>query len=165
MAVRQGRQLASGREAGQRQKVRQSVYIEGNTARQMDVKRVIEQEPRRQLSHTVRKNREKASHMSLGYVSFLVCALLVAGFVLLNYVQLQFDITNKIEYIASLECELNNLKQANEEAYTQITSSVNLEEIKSIAIGELGMTYATEGQVITYANEGSDYLRQYADIP
>ena len=44
-------------------------------------------------------------------------------------------------------------------------SSVDLEEIKRIAISELGMKYAKEGQVITYSGEGSDYVRQYDDIP
>lgn len=44
-------------------------------------------------------------------------------------------------------------------------SNVDLDEIKRIAIGELGMKYAKEGQVITYSGEGSDYVRQYGDIP
>ena len=49
--------------------------------------------------------------------------------------------------------------------YTKIMSNVDLDEIKRIAIGELGMKYAKEGQVITYSGEGSDYVRQYGDIP
>lgn len=165
MATRQGRQTASARHSDQRQTSYRNTYVQGNTARQLDVRRAVEEEPRRQLSNTARKNREKANHMSLGYVTFLVAALLLAGYVLINYIQLQFDITNNVEYIASLESQLNNLKQENDEQYTQITSFIDLEEIKRVAIGELGMTYAKEGQIITFANEGSDYVRQYADIP
>lgn len=165
MAARQGRQTVSGRHKDQRQTTYKSTYVYENTARQLDIKRALEEEPRRQLSHTTRKNREKAGHMSLGYVTFLVCVLLVAGYVLINYIQLQFDITNNVEYIASLESELNSLKEANDEAYTRINSSIDLEEIKRIAIGELGMTYAAEGQIIIYTNEGGDYVRQYGDIP
>ena len=41
----------------------------------------------------------------------------------------------------------------------------HLEEIKKIAINELGMKYAKEGQVIIYSGEGSDYVRQYKAIP
>ena len=45
-------------------------------------------------------------------------------------------------------------------------SSLDLEEIKRIAIGEYGMTYATEGQIITYSDGGgNDYVRQLAPIP
>ena len=57
------------------------------------------------------------------------------------------------------------MKLENDETYTKIMSSVDLEEIKRIAINELGMKYAKEGQVITYSGEGSDYVRQYDDIP
>ena len=49
---------------------------------------------------------------------------------------------------------------ANDEEYSRITSNINLEEIKRIAIGELGMTYATEGQVIPYESDSNDYMRQ-----
>lgn len=140
-------------------------YTEGNTARQLDVRRAIEEQPGRTLSHTARKNREKACHMSIGYVTFLVAALLVSGYVLINYIQMQSDITNNVAEIARLESRLNTLKQANDDAYTKISSDIDLEEIKRIAIGELGMTYAAEGQIITYTNVSSDYVRQYADIP
>ena len=60
---------------------------------------------------------------------------------------------------------MQNKEQENDETYTKIMSEVDLEEIKRIAIGELGMKYAKDGQVITYTGEGSDYVRQYSDIP
>lgn len=160
MATRQGRQNQNRRQTTYR-----NDYVYGNTVRKLDVKRALEEEPRRRLSNETRKNRDKAHHMNLGYVTFLVAALLISGFVLINYIQLQSDITNSVKYIASLESSLNSLRQANDEEYSRLMSSVDLEEIKRIAIGELGMTYATEDQVITYANEGSDYVRQFSDIP
>ncbi len=163
MASRQGRGQVSGRYAHQRQTTYAS-YIDGNTARQLDVRRAIEEEPKK-LSQTARKNREKAGHMSLGYVIFLVTALLTSGYILINYIQMQFDVSDQVAQIARLESQYNTLKQENDETYAKLMSSIDLEEIKRIAIGELGMTYAGEGQIITYTNEGSDYVRQYADIP
>ncbi len=163
MASRQGRGPVSGRYAHQRQNTYRS-YVDGNAARQLDVRTALEEDSRR-LSQTARKNRERASAMSIGYVSFLVVALLLSGYILINYIQLQFDITDQIAQIAKLESQYNELRQDNDEAYTRLMGSVDLEEIKRIAIGELGMTYAKEGQVITYTNEGSDYVRQYEDIP
>ncbi|MBE5867583.1 MAG: cell division protein FtsL [Lachnospiraceae bacterium] len=148
-----------------RQTTYQRTYIDGNTVRKLDVRRAIEEQPRKGLSDVARKNREKANHMSVGYVLFLVTALLVAGYVLINYIQLQFDMSSHVGQIAKLESQLNTLKQTNDETYTNIITDIDLEEIKRIAIGELGMTYASEGQIITYTNEGSDYVRQYADIP
>lgn len=140
-------------------------YMYDNTARQLDVRRAIEEEPKKRLSTAARKNRDRAVYMNLGYVSFLVAAMLVTAMVLINYIQLQSQITNNVAEISSLESQLNDLKLANDEEYSRITSSVDLEEIKRIAIGELGMSYAAEGQIVTYTNEGSDYVKQVAEIP
>lgn len=141
------------------------IYMYDNTARQLDVRRAIKEEPKKRLSTAARKNREKAVCMNLGYVTFLVAAMLVTASVLINYIQLQSQITNNVEQISHLESQLNDLKLANDEEYSRITSSIDLEEIKRIAIGELGMQYASEGQIVTYTNEGSDYVKQVAEIP
>ena len=136
----------------QRRRVSNTPYIYDNTARDLQIRRQME-EPRRQLSHETRKNREKARHMSIGYVTFLMGALIACAAFLVNYIQMQSELSR-------MESELNSLKLSNDEEYSRITSNINLEEIKRIAIGELGMTYATEGQVITYASSSNDYMRQ-----
>lgn len=135
-------------------------YVYGNAARQLDVQQEMEQQPRRALSNTARKNRDRARHMSLGYVAFLILAMCVAGYVLIHYIQLQADITVATERIASQQRELNSLKVANDEELSRITSGIDLEEVKRIAIGELGMVYPQEGQIIIYSNEGQDYVRR-----
>lgn len=134
-----------------------------STARALEVRRQLEEEPKRQLSHETRKNRDKALHMNLGYVVFLMGALCICAFVLINYLQLQSDITAKVKHISSLESELNTLQLSNEEDYNRIISSIDLEEIRKIAIGELGMTYAQEGQIITYESAGNDYMRRVSE--
>ena len=78
----------------------------------------------------------------------------------MNYIQLQADLTNLTKGVATKQSELNSLRSANDEKYNRIMNSIDLEEIKRIAIGELGMTYAKEGQIILYADEGDDYMRQ-----
>ena len=62
--------------------------------------------------------------------------------------------------IAALESELNDMKLANDEQLERINSALDMEEVKRIAVEELGMTYAKEGQVIVVSGEGSDYVRQ-----
>ena len=44
------------------------------------------------------------------------------------------------------------------------TLTYNENEIRRIAITELGMTYAGQGQIVEIPDDGSDYVRQYADI-
>lgn len=139
---------------------RSNVYVYGNAARKLDIQRQLEQEPRRQLSNETRKNREKAHHMNLGYVLFLMAAFCTCAFILINYIQLQSELTNRTKGLATLESRLNTMKLENDEAYSRITSSIDLEEIKRVAIGELGMTYAEEGQIITYSSVTNDYMRQ-----
>lgn len=137
-----------------------SAYVYGSTARELEAERQWETEPKRQVQPAVRKNREKARHMNAGYVLFLVAALCAAGLILVNYIQLQADLTNLTKTVAAKEIELNTLREANDEKYNRIVNSISLEDIKRIAIGELGMTYAKEGQIIFYTDEGDDYMRR-----
>ena len=144
---------------------RNQYYVQGNVVRRSDAARELEGRPQKKISNTARKNRERAKHMNAGYVLFLCMALIVTGIILVNYIGLQSDITNSVKHISSLEKQLNDLKLANDEEYSRITSSVNLEEIRRIAIQELGMQYAQEGQIISFESRSNDYVKQMADIP
>lgn len=144
------------------------IYIDGNTVRKLEeIPEVIPRPPRRPVEseRTIRRRKKKVSLQSLVYVAFIAVAIAVVGCVLIGYVNLQADITNRMNHISSLERELNSMRLANDEEYMRIMSDVNLEEIKRVAIQELGMKYANEGQVVTYSGEGSDYVRQYGSIP
>lgn len=139
-------------------------YIDGNTVRKIEnpQKRIIEDD--NQLSHRIRKNRDKARYMNLGYVLFLVAALVSAGLVLISYIRIESELTMAIENIASMESELNDLKLSNDERYNRASSAYDLEEVRQIAIGELGMRYAQEGQIVSISGAGSDYVRQLSDF-
>lgn len=141
------------------------MYQYSSAARKLQAVPQEEQRPVKKVSHTTRKNRERALHMNIGYVLFLAAAMVAAGVILTGYLKLQSDITNSIKHIAALERELNNLKLDNDENYSRITSNVNLEEVRRIAIQELGMQYAEEGQIVAFDGEDSDYVRQTGAIP
>lgn len=138
----------------------QTEYIYGNIAYQPNVRKPYEEEPRRRVEPAVRKNRDRARHMSAGYVLFLAAAMSVCALILMNYVQLQAELTNVTRSVAEKQSELNSLKTANDEKYNRIVSNVNLEDIKRIAICELGMRYAQEGQIVYYTKDESDYMRR-----
>lgn len=144
-------------------------YVDGSAARQLRPQE-DERTRRRQVSETGRAHSRrrliiKAAPMNKGYIAVMAAAVLIVCGVLMSYVKLQSDITNHINTISDLESRLNELKLANDETYTKIMSNVDLEEIKRIAVNELGMKYAKEGQVVQYTGEGNDYVRQYSDIP
>lgn len=143
-------------------------YIDGNTVRRLEaVPESVPPAPRRvvETERKIRRRKKKRPIQSLVYVAFIVGAIAVMGWILIGYVNLQADITKRMNHISSLERELNSMRLANDEEYMRIMSDVNLEEIKRVAIQELGMRYANDGQVITYSSEGSDYVRQYGSIP
>lgn len=144
---------------------RNAYYVHGSTVRNLQPDREATERPKKKINKSVKRNRERAKHMNAGYVFFLSVALAVTGLVLVYYIGLQSDITNSVKHIASLEKELNSLKVANEENYSRISSSVDLEEVRRIAIQELGMQYAQEGQIVPFASESSDYVKQMAEIP
>lgn len=139
------------------------VYVYGNTVRKLEPAKRRVEKPVRKQNTEVRKNRDKASHMSARYVLFLVTALCASAYILVNFIQLQSDLVSLTKTVAAKERELNNQKLLNDEEYNRIVNSIDLEEIKRIAIGELGMVYAQEGQIITYENEGRDYMRRVTE--
>lgn len=123
------------------------------------------EEPRKKPNHAVRRNREKAIHMNVGYALFLVGALVLAAVILIGYINLQSDITGSVKNLSKMKSQLHTLRQENDEYEAKINRSVDLEEVRRIAICELGMKYASEGQIIQVEGGGDDYARKYADIP
>ncbi|MCR5670242.1 MAG: cell division protein FtsL [Butyrivibrio sp.] len=133
-------------------------YIRGTTVRKRQPSKVHLHEPARQ--------NKRRHHMSLGYLLFLSFAMALMVGTLAFYISLQSQIQNSVKSIAVLESQLNDLKQDNDEAYNRANGNLDLDEVKRIAIQEYGMTYASEGQIITYSDGGgNDYVRQVAPIP
>lgn len=141
-----------------------NAYVQGTAVRKLETQFELEEPKEKQLSHAARKNRDKAVYMNFGYVLFLTAMMLVAGVVLISYLQVQSDITTSVKKIATLESQLNHLKMENDEELSRIETSIDLDEIRRIAINELGMSYAKQGQIVTIPNEGSDYVRQMTEI-
>ena len=81
------------------------------------------------------------------------------------YLQQQALATSSQKQIASLEEELAELKKVNADDLNRIETSVNLEEIREIAMNELGMVYATEENVVLYKNTKQNYVSQYDSVP
>ena len=150
-------------ETMRRSSVRQNNYVYGSAAPKIDIRREMEETPIRRVSQTTKKNREHVHSMSPAYVLVLMLCLCTACVVIIWYVNLQSQVTSKVSVINQLETKLNNMKQANDEESLRIENSIDLEEIKRIAIAELGMNYAQEGQIVTYSSEGTDYMRKVVE--
>ena len=140
-------------------------YQYGSVAPDFDVATAIEEAPRKQLSRRAQKNRERAFHMNFGYVLFLTVAIALTGYILVNYLSLQSANTTASEQVASLRSEYRAMSLKNDETYERIVDSVDLTEVKRVAMVEMGMVYAGQDQIVTYESSDSDYVRQYQLIP
>jgi len=125
-------------------------------------KRLGEIEDDKRVIQGGKRNRRA---LGFGYVLFVAAALALTAFVLVGYVSVKSDITNRLNHISALETQLNDLKLENDATYSRINSNMDLEEIRTTAINELGMTYAKEGQTETFHSANGDYVRQLQQIP
>jgi cell division protein FtsL len=150
-------------------------YINGTTVRELEAAPVrrVKEDPReaerrrkeRIRKNAARRNRERAMHMNRGYVAFLTLCVMISVFCAFTYVKLQADVTYNMKHIASLKEQVADLKADNDANYKRITTSVDLNQIKEVAMNELGMSYATEEQVVYYTIDNTNFMDQYSDIP
>ncbi|RHU86121.1 cell division protein FtsL [Clostridiaceae bacterium OM08-6BH] len=144
---------------------RQQRAIEGNTARKVQTLEYPSRE--RQPERRERRHAEKSNvqYVNVLYMIFLAAASCMVLWSCVNYLQLQAETTSRVKQIASLETELEDLRKENNDNYTRIMTSVDLDHIRDVAINELGMVYAEPNQVILYDGGTDDYVRQNGSIP
>ena len=142
-----------------------SLYIDGDTVRVVEPSYTERPAKKQKQSDIARRNREKAHYMSLGYICFLTLMIGIFCTGCIWYVNLRTELTASQKKVSQMQISLTRLTQSNDEEYDRIESSVDLEEIKKIAMNELGMKYPDDGQVVNIDGSASDYVRQYKDIP
>ena len=153
--------------------MRQTYYVNGSTVRKVenqpvrkaDIEKLEEQQKRKRRRNAARRNRERALHMSKGYVAFLTLCVGIVAFAAVAMVQIQSQVTQRMKHIAALESQITDLKADNDARYKEIVTAVDLDYIKDVAMNQLGMQYATEDQIIYYSVENNNFMDQYSDIP
>ena len=160
--------------------------IEGNTARQalidelelpvsgnvLPVPEVSEQQaqipaPEREpkIGRAIRRNRRNIAYLTPGYMLFLGAMVGILFLAVIMVVSVSGQITNAEKKLANLTAELNTIKSDNSAARVYMEKNVDINEVYEIAVGEYGMVYPSEDQIIRYhTNEGS-YVVQNEAIP
>ena len=158
-------------------------YIDGNTVRNYETapkrrekpeeridKRSAQtkrqREKQKQINQRIAKrNREKASRLSLGYTLFLGFAVVVTLLSCIHYLDINNELTQKSNEITILKEELNTITDANTAAAKRVSNAIDLEAILTQA-KELGMDYPDSGQIVYFEKAmNEDYVRQYQSIP
>ena len=155
--------------------MKKTYYVNGSTVRQLEAQpvrreridrtKIQEEQKKKRRRNAAKRNRERALHMSRGYVAFLTLCVGVVAFAAVALVQIQSQVTQRMEHIAALESQITDLKADNDARYKEIVTSVDLDYIKDLAMNQLGMQYATEDQIIYYSVENNNFMDQYSDIP
>lgn len=147
-------------------RMNETYYVEGNTVRKLYAEpsrrtreyekpqRVVEAEP-----------KTKPQVMSLTYTAFLTFAMICTLASCVYMLSLQSKVTSQRKHISASETTLNNMINDNEATSARLEAQINLDDIYNIATNELGMVYATRGQVVYYESSDPDYLIQYKDVP
>ena len=140
-------------------------YVQGNVVRKETTPVSTRTRTQSMTKQHTRATRRQVLHMNKGYVMFLAIAAVVALFACVQYLQLQSDITERSQYITSLQRELSDAKEENTTRYNVIMNSMNLQEIRDIAMNEFGMTYVEPEQVVKYQSPDGSSVKQYWGIP
>lgn len=149
-------------------------YVKGNTVRELEApirrdtrsrEELEEIKRRKRRKNAARRNRQRELEMNRGYVAFLTVCVLAAAVSAGALVYMQSQLTNRMRNVASLESQVIDLRADNDARYKSLTTSVDLNHIKEVAIKKLGMSYPKEKQVVYYSVENSNYMDQFSDIP
>lgn len=143
-------------------------YIDGTAARKLQVLPDYEREqqaPRpRVTEHPV-----KAPNVSHGidFVSMilLAAAMAITLYLCYNYLQVQGSIVQFERDIAVLSEQVNKIAAENAALEDGLNGEIDWENVYLTAVGELGMVYPNNNEVITYQPTENGHVIQYKDIP
>lgn len=139
--------------------------VQGNVARQMYAVPERRENPQGPVAVPNRRRKQERTTLSIPYCIFLTVACVLTLGLGAYYLEQQALSTSSQKKIASLESQLAELRKVNADDLNRIEISVNLEEIRDIAINELGMVYATQENVVLYKNTSQNYVSQYESVP
>lgn len=150
------------------------VYNYDSTARKLSVEERTTE--RRVVNRSVRKARreERGNEQARGrinsgidIVSAIVVSLALVCVVVfgLQYLVMSSEITGLEKTVSTLSKSLVEIQNENDGAYAAVDSSVDIGHVYDIAVGQLGMVYPEDNQIVSYDYQEEGYVRQYSDVP
>lgn len=150
--------------------IKQNYYINGNTVRKtfspqnapsrQNVEEIRKQKAYRQA---IRRNRQRAMAIGKGTLVAYTVTLIMSVCAAVSLIKIQSSTIILSRQNAALESKIADLKADNDARYKELTSGINLDEIKQRA-QELGMKPANENQIVYYEIEHKNYMDQYENV-
>ena len=98
-------------------------------------------------------------------MTLLVAAMAITLYLCYNYLQVQGNIVQLERDMLVLEQQINTVTAENAALEDGLDGQVNWDEVYLTAVGELGMVYPNQNEVITYKSTDNGHVIQYQDIP
>lgn len=149
---------------------RSNAYIDGNTVRKEEIvpertRRVYKDGKRVYESERQIRERERALHMNGSYVFFLTGVFAVCLACALDIYMYSSEISQTRSEISKLKTDISTVASQNDSLNYSINSCMDTNNIYKKATQEMGMTQATDEQIVFYKSSDSGYTVQYGDIP
>ena len=140
-------------------------YLHGSAAPKYEPtpQRTPQRDTRKKVApntHKKTKVQAKPSPVNVPLLILTLAAIALGGTLMIHYISLNSEKTVLTQSIEQLESQISDLKGENDEYYGRIMSNVDLDHVREVAIMDLGMVYASEGQIITYDSKIDDYVEQ-----
>lgn len=109
--------------------------------------------------------RAAVSILPVAYVAAvaLSCVCILAFSVM--YIHEKTELTVMAKQISSLQNDLDEIRQDNQDLVNEIMTCTNLDTIRAAAEEKLDMVPADDSQIVYYNQSDSEYVRQKEDIP
>ena len=137
-------------------------YVHGSTVPQFN-----SEKERKEYYSIVNTKKVKGKSVQWNplYVIITIIVIGVLAIVPMESIKLNSEVTRLRSQKGELKSRYEKMVQDNNLYYDSIISKVDLAEIERIAVVELGMSMAREGQIIEYSGEIDDYVKQYETLP
>lgn len=129
-------------------------------------------EPQRKVQRKKAVRRAEQSAPLIGIrknMGFFACAIMVAALVCVLYQGIGYlfvhAATQELDKeITALTNECANLTRTNDEREQMIASSLDINKVYEIAVGQYGMVYPRDNEVIVFNYKNDGYVRQYSAV-
>ena len=116
-------------------------------------------------SHQVYKNRRRALQMNGRYAFFLATVAVLAVVLCSMYLHLQSSVSQNAVRVTQLQRELAVMHEANHAALGALADAVNLTEVRSYAVAELGLITLASANTIEYQRPEESHVTIHHNIP
>jgi len=142
-----------------------NIYITGSNAVKLDERHYTNKSQERTLKNNrnIRSKKAIKKESNIFYTLIFTMVIMTTFAVAILLLKTQFTVAEHSSEIIELKRQLMDIKKVNNQIESDISKSINMEEVYRIATTELGMVYPTKDNIKLINEKDATYTIQYAD--